>query len=64
MSSLPRPTDIDKVIAWDWLRYSLGQGDAISPDALKFIQERDGRAYALVPATVDPARLATPQWEV
>jgi hypothetical protein len=57
-----KPTEIDQTVALEWLRYSLRQGNVISPDVLKFIQERDGRAYALVPASVDPARLATPQW--
>jgi hypothetical protein len=60
MTDLPRPTEIDQTIALDWLRYSLGQGEVISPAALKFIQEHEGHAYTLAPETVDPARLAKP----
>jgi len=60
MTSLPVPTEIDKTIALDWLRYSLGQGEVISPAALKFIEEHDGHAYALAPENVDPVRLANP----
>jgi hypothetical protein len=62
MTNLPCPTEIDQAIALDWLRHSLGQGEAISADALKAIEESRGRAYALAPDTVDPARLATPRW--
>ncbi len=54
-------TDIDQTVALDWLRYSLGQGEVISPAALKFIEERRGHAYTLAPDTVDPARLAKPR---
>lgn len=53
-------TEVDQKVALDWLRYSLGQGEVISPAALKFIEERQGYAYTLAPETVDPARLATP----
>jgi hypothetical protein len=60
MTNLPIPTDIDKTIALDWLRYSLSQGDVVSPVALKFIEEHEGHAYTLAPETVDPARLAKP----
>lgn len=61
MISLPVPTEIDETIALDWLRYSLGQGEVISPAALAFIEERKGHAYTLAPDTVDPALLATPR---
>lgn len=63
MTNLPVPTEIDKTIARDWLRYSLGLGEVevISPAALKFIEEREGYAYALAPEGVDPALLATPR---
>lgn len=62
MTDLPVPTEIDNTIARDWLRHSLGQGEVevIAPAALKFIEEREGHAYALAPETVDPARLAKP----
>ncbi len=55
------PTEIDQTVAFDWLRYSLGQGEVISPAALKFIEEHQGHAYTLAPETVDPARLAKPR---
>jgi hypothetical protein len=55
------PTDVDQAVALDWLRYSLGQGEVISPAALKFIEERQGHAYTLAPETVDTARLAKPR---
>lgn len=61
MSDLLVPTEVDKTIALDWLRYSLGQGEVISPAALKFIEEHQGHAYTLAPETVDPALLATPR---
>jgi hypothetical protein len=54
------PTEIDQSVALDWLRYSLGQGEVISPAALKVVEEREGHAYTLAPETVDPARLASP----
>ncbi len=54
------PTEVDQTVALDWLRYSLGQGEVISPVALKVIEEQRGHAYTLAPDTVDPARLATP----
>jgi hypothetical protein len=60
MTDLPVPTEINRTIALDWLRHSLGQGEVISPAALKFIAERQGHAYTLAPETVDPALLATP----
>lgn len=60
MTNIPVPIEIDKTIALDWLRHSLGQGEVISPAGLKFINEHAGHAYALVPETVDPARLANP----
>ncbi len=60
MTELPVPIQIDKTISLDWLRYSLGQGEVISPAALKFIEEHEGRAYTLAPETIDPARLADP----
>lgn len=62
MNDLPVPTELDQAIALDWLRYSLGQGEVISPAALKFIEERSGHAFTLAPATVDSARLATPRY--
>jgi hypothetical protein len=61
MSALPRPTEIDQTVALDWLRYSLGQGEIISPAALKFIEEHSGHAYTLAPEGVDPARLVRPR---
>jgi hypothetical protein len=61
MTDLPRPTEIDPTVALEWLRYSLGQGEVISPTALKVIEERQGHAYTLAPETVDPARLAKPR---
>jgi hypothetical protein len=60
MTDLSVPIQIDKTISLDWLRYSLGQGEVISPAALKFIEEHEGRAYTLAPETIDPARLANP----
>jgi hypothetical protein len=62
MTNLLVPTDVDQTLALDWLRYSLGQGEVISPAALRFIEERKGRAYTLAPTASDPARLATPRW--
>lgn len=53
-------TEIDQTVALDWLRYSLGQGEVISPAALKFIEGHQGHAYTLAPDMVDPARLAKP----
>lgn len=58
MTELPRPTEVDQAVALEWLRYSLGQGEVVSPAALKLIQEREGHAYVLVPETVDPAQLS------
>jgi CBS domain-containing protein len=61
MSALPRPTEIDQTVALDWLRYSLGQGEIISPAALKYIEEHAGHAYTLAAEGVDPARLMKPR---
>lgn len=63
MNDLPVPTEIDKTIARNWLRYSLslGEVEVISPAAIKFIEKREGYAYVLAPEGVDPALLATPQ---
>jgi len=61
MTNFPVPTEIDKAIALDWLRHSLGQGEVISPAALKFIEEHEGCSYTLAPETVDPARLTNPR---
>jgi hypothetical protein len=61
MSALPRPTEIDQTVALDWLRHSLGQGEIISPAALKYIEEHAGHAYTLAPEGVDPARLMKPR---
>jgi hypothetical protein len=58
MSDLPRPTEVDHTIALDWLRYSLRQGEIVSPAALKFIEEREGYSYVLVPETIDPVQLS------
>jgi hypothetical protein len=55
------PTEVDQTVALDWLRYSLGQGEVISPAALKVIEGKRGHAYTLAPDTVDSARLATPR---
>jgi hypothetical protein len=57
------PIEIDKAIALDWLRHSLGHGEVevVSRAALKFIEAREGHAYTLAPETVDPARLAKPR---
>jgi hypothetical protein len=60
MADLPRLTDIDQDVALDWLHYSLGQGEIVSPAVLRFIEGREGQAYALVPEGVKPARLAKP----
>ncbi|MFI4990778.1 MAG: hypothetical protein ACHQHO_07690 [Solirubrobacterales bacterium] len=54
-------TEVDQTVAVDWLRYSLGQGEVISPAALKFIEEHEGHAYTLAPETVDRERLAKPR---
>jgi hypothetical protein len=61
MSNFPVPIEIEKTVVLDWLRYSLGQGEVISPAALKFIEEHGGHGYALAPETVDPVRLANPR---
>jgi hypothetical protein len=60
MTTFVHPVEIDKAIALGWLRRSLGRGEVISPAALKFIAERDGRGWALVPETVDRALLSNP----
>jgi hypothetical protein len=62
MSVVPRPTEIDQAVALEWLRYSLGQGEVISPEALTFIEQHNGHSYTLAPQAVDPVRLATPRW--
>ena len=62
MTGSATPTKIDQTVALEWLRYSLGQGEVISPAVLKFIEERQGHSYTLAPGTVDHARLATPRW--
>jgi hypothetical protein len=61
--SLPVPTEIDKTIALDWLRYSLGLGEVqvVSLAARELIEKHDGHAYTLAPDGVDPARLAKPR---
>ncbi len=58
--TLPIPIEIDKTVARDWLRYSLGQGEVISSAALRSIEEHGGHAYALAPETADRGRLARP----
>jgi CBS domain-containing protein len=60
MTNVPVPIELDKTIALDWLRYSLGQGEVISPAALKFIEAHEGHGYTLAPETVDRALLADP----
>lgn len=60
MTDVPKPLEIDQAVALDWLRYSLGQGDVISPAVLKLVEERKGRSYVLAPDTVDRSRLANP----
>jgi hypothetical protein len=60
MTNAVIPTEIDQTVAIDWLQYSLGQGEIVSPAALKTIKEREGHAYTLASATVDPARLTKP----
>ena len=61
MTGLVIPTEVDHTVALDWLRYSLGQGEVISPAALEVIEEQRSHAYTLAPDTVDPARLAKPR---
>lgn len=58
MTGALRPTEVDQAAALEWLRYSLGQGEVISPTALKFIEEHEGHVYALASESVDPARLS------
>src|ERR1700722_653832 len=60
MTELLLLADIDQAVALDWLRYSLGQGEIISPVTLKFIEGREGHAYALAPEEAKPTRLAKP----
>jgi hypothetical protein len=60
MTSAVIPTEIDQTIALEWLQHSLGQGEIVSPAALKAITEREGHAYTLASETVDPARLTKP----
>jgi hypothetical protein len=54
------PTEVDQAVATEWLRYSLRQGEVISPDALKVVEERPGRSFTLAPENVDAALLANP----
>jgi hypothetical protein len=61
MTNVVIPTEIDKTVALDWLRYSLGQGEVVSPVALKFIEGHEGHAYTLAPDMVDRALLASPR---
>ncbi len=60
MTSAVIPTEIDQTVALEWLQYSLGQGEIVSPAALETIKEREGHAYTLASETVDPARLTKP----
>jgi hypothetical protein len=60
MTSAVIPTEIDQTVALEWLQHSLGQGEIVSPAALKTIEERGGHAYTLASETVDPARLTKP----
>jgi hypothetical protein len=60
MTDPVRPTEIDQAVALEWLRYSLGQGEIISPATVRFIEEHEGHAYTLASEAVDPARLAKP----
>lgn len=61
MTDSVRPTEVDQTVALEWLRYSLGQGEVISPEALKVIEGRQGRSYTLAPGTVDTTRLTKPR---
>jgi hypothetical protein len=61
MTDLPRPTEIDQTVALDWLHYSLGQGELVSPSALRFIEKHTGHAYTLAPEAADRARLQKPR---
>jgi hypothetical protein len=58
MTGSVRPIEVDQPAALDWLRYSLGQGEVISPTALKFIEGHEGHAYTLALQSVDPVRLS------
>jgi hypothetical protein len=56
------PTGVDPTVALEWLRYSLGQGEVISPAVLKVIEERPpGHSYTLAPDMDDKARLMKPR---
>jgi len=57
MTSVLRPTRVDQTAALEWLRYSLGQGEVISPAALKVIEKRQGYFYTLASESVDPVHL-------
>lgn len=57
MTDLPRPTEIDRAVAFEWLRQSLSQGNVISRSVLTAVQESDGRSQVLIPEAVDAARL-------
>jgi hypothetical protein len=61
MTNAVIPTEIDHAVALEWLRYSLGQGEIVSPATVKFIEEHEGHAYTLASEAVDPARLAKPR---
>jgi len=58
MTGALRPTEVDQAAALEWLRYSLGQGEIVSPEALKFIEEHGGHLYTLASESVNPARLS------
>jgi hypothetical protein len=58
MTSALQPTEVEQTAALDWLRYSLGQGEVVSPAALRFIEENKGHVFTLAPEVVDPAQLA------
>jgi hypothetical protein len=51
---------LDQTVALDWLRYSLGQGEVISPHALSVVEGREGHTFTLAPEQIDPALLADP----
>jgi hypothetical protein len=59
MINLPEPVDVDQAAAREWLCYSLGQGDVISPALLKMVEGRRGRSYVLAPSGTDPGQLAS-----
>jgi hypothetical protein len=57
MTSVLKRTEVNQTKALEWLRYSLCQGDVISPAALKYINEHPGHVYTLAPEGVDPTQL-------